>query len=220
YGNLFQDCTWKTIRARFSRFAIELSCNSMNVAITDLVAELSQSSAEPNHQIIAIQESSRSCTVSNFFINASEFGKTGAVVRFGPSSHCSLIDGQISCEGARGAIVSFDTGASSVVHNTISNVSFTASAAAVGIIFEARNSGIVANNDAISVQIRGLTDAVAAKIGGLHNRIDRCYLSGSSLAIVGQAEDCIVRDSSVPARVENRSAKPESIVLLRNQPIR
>jgi len=219
YGNLFQECSWKTIRARFDRLAIELSCNSTNVRVTDLVAEISQSSSEPNHQIIAIQESSQNCSVSNFSINASAFDKTGAVVRFGPSSYCSIMDGQISCEGARGAIVSFDTGASSVRHNSIRNVSFASSSARAGIIFEARDPGIVANNDVVNVSILGLTDAVAARLGGQYNTIDRCHLTGRSLAILRQAVGCSVRDSSVPTRIENHSAEPTTITLLRNRPI-
>lgn len=219
YGNLFQDCRWTTIRARFDRLAVELSCNSINVAVTDLVAEISQGSTEPNHQIIAIQESSQNCSVSHFSINASAFNKTGAVVRFGSSSYCSIMDGTISCEGARGAIVSFDTGASAVMHNSIRNVSFASSSAKAGIVFEGRDPGIVANNDATNVSILGLTKAVAARLGGQHNTIDHCHLTGRSLTVLRQAVGCSVRDSSIPPRIENQSADPTSNTLLRNRPI-
>jgi pectate lyase-like protein len=217
YGNLFQDCRWTNINAKFDRFAIELSCNSFNVVIDNFTARMTSDPPTPNHQIVAIQESSRNCRIVNFSIDAKPFSKTGAVVRFGPSSHCSIENGNISCEGARGAIVSFDTGAATVSHNSIRNVTFSGFAAQAGIVFEAQDAGLVIDNEVDKVNIRGLARGVAARLGGQRNVISDCELTGTSLSILDQARNCTIRDSIVPANIDNRSSQPHSIQLLRNR---
>ncbi|MGL3111395.1 glycosyl hydrolase family 28-related protein [Bradyrhizobium sp. BR 1432] len=220
YGNLFQECHWTNIHLTFDRLAIELACNSMDVTIDGLHATMSGDPETPIHQIIAIQESAIRCEVRNFFIDADAFTKAAPVVRFGPSSDCVLSGGKILCKQARGAIISFDTGASKVLRNRVSDVAFQGSSAAVGIAFEPRQQGEVSKNKVNKVRIEGLTSAAAARIGGVGNTISDCKLTGSKIVILPSAANCVVSDSSIPRNTDLSGSHNESVSFLRNETLR
>lgn len=217
YGNLFQECVWKNIDLTFDRLAIELACNSTDVLVENLKAKMSRDLESPTHQIIAIQESARRCMVRNFFVDADAFTKTAPVVRFGPSSHCALLDGKILCKQARGAMISFDTGVARVEHNQVRNVSFHGNSAATGIAFEPRLQGDVSDNHVDQVRIEGLATAEAARIGGSNNIISNSYLTGDRLVVLSGAANCIVKGSAIPNKVVNSSSDSEAVKFLGNQ---
>ncbi|MCK1707678.1 right-handed parallel beta-helix repeat-containing protein [Bradyrhizobium sp. 143] len=217
YGNLFQECHWKNIHLTFDRLAIELACNSTDVVVEGLYAKMSGDPESPIHQIIAIQESAMRCIVRDFFIDADAFTKTAPVVRFGPSSHCVISGGKILCKQARGTMISFDTGAAQVVHNRVRDVEFHANSGAVGIAFEPRQNGEVSNNQVDNVRIEGLTMAVAARIGGTSNTISNCRLTGNKVVVLPSAANCVVRDSSIPGRIDLSGPQSESVNFLRNE---
>lgn len=217
YGNLFQDCIWRNIHLTFDRLAVELSCNSVNVLVENLNARMRTDPPVPNHQIIAIQESARNCTVRNFFIDANVFEKSAPVIRFGPSSVCTILSGEIRCEAAKGAMVSFDTGVSAVEGNAVRDVSFHCGAALLGISFDPTRSGTVRNNRIENVSINGPRIQIAAKIGGTANTINKSKLAGSRMVILPSARNCLVSDSTIPSTIDPSGSQTGRVDFLHNR---
>lgn len=198
YGNLFQACSWRNIDLRFSRMCIELSCNSMNTTVVGLKAAMIPRTKIVNHQIIALQEFAVRCTVRDFEIAADLFDRTGAVIRFGPSSGCVVADGRISAPQARGDLLSFDTGRGIVRDNLVTHVAITGQSYAAGIRFQAGPDASVSGNTVEHSTFRGNRAAQAIVCGGVSNVVRDCSVEGHLVIVPSDARSCLIQDSRVP----------------------